>query len=180
MVTKDISLRNWKRGSCLKVFVSHKNNSLKKMKLVVVLVILAARQTFCRDPFDPTHAPPAPPPQVNQARVCQYDAQCNHGSCQQLNQTDGVCACEESVVDYQGQLCNYEQIKRRVAFPVSFVFGWLGVDWFLMCRGNVGMIFMGIVKILTLGGVGIWWLVDWIRVLTGSWDDGNGVAIGGW
>ena len=44
---------------------------------------------------------------------------------------------------------------------MSIVFGWFGVDRFLM--GHVGL---GILKLITFGGLGIWWLVDWILIAT--------------
>ncbi len=44
---------------------------------------------------------------------------------------------------------------------MSVVFGSLGVDRFIM--GKVGT---GILKLITLGGLGIWWLVDLILIAT--------------
>ncbi len=44
---------------------------------------------------------------------------------------------------------------------MSVVFGSLGVDRFLM--GKVGT---GILKLITFGGLGIWWLVDVILIAT--------------
>jgi len=44
---------------------------------------------------------------------------------------------------------------------VSIVFGTLGVDRFLM--GKIGT---GILKLITCGGFGIWWLVDVILIAT--------------
>ncbi len=46
---------------------------------------------------------------------------------------------------------------------MSVVFGSLGVDRFLM--GKVGT---GILKLITLGGLGIWWLIDVILIATKS------------
>ncbi len=44
---------------------------------------------------------------------------------------------------------------------MSVVFGTLGVDRFLM--GKIGT---GILKLITAGGLGIWWLVDVIWIAT--------------
>jgi TM2 domain-containing membrane protein YozV len=44
---------------------------------------------------------------------------------------------------------------------MSVVFGHLGVDRFIM--GKVGT---GLLKLITLGGIGIWWLVDVILIAT--------------
>ena len=44
---------------------------------------------------------------------------------------------------------------------MSVIFGSLGVDRFLM--GKIGT---GILKLITFGGLGIWWLVDIILIAT--------------
>ncbi len=55
--------------------------------------------------------------------------------------------------------------KRKVDWTLTLVmsilFGGLGVDRFLM--GQVGL---GILKLITFGGCGIWWLVDLILIAT--------------
>ena len=55
--------------------------------------------------------------------------------------------------------------KRKVnwvlTLVMSVIFGALGVDRFIM-----GKIFTGILKLITFGGLGIWWLVDLILVAT--------------
>jgi len=60
-----------------------------------------------------------------------------------------------------------------IALLVSFFLGTLGIDRFYL-----GCPFTGILKLLTFGGLGIWALVDFIRIATGSrlcggfsWDD---------
>jgi len=55
--------------------------------------------------------------------------------------------------------------KRKVnwvlALVMSIIFGALGVDRFIL-----GKVFTGILKLITLGGLGIWWLVDVILIAT--------------
>jgi hypothetical protein len=56
-----------------------------------------------------------------------------------------------------------------VTLLLSIFLGWLGVDRFYM--GNIGL---GIAKLLTGAGCGIWWLIDVILIATGSVRDGQG------
>jgi TM2 domain-containing membrane protein YozV len=55
--------------------------------------------------------------------------------------------------------------KRKVDWTLTLImsvlFGGLGVDRFIM--GHVGL---GILKLITFGGFGIWWLVDLILIAT--------------
>ena len=56
-----------------------------------------------------------------------------------------------------------EQKDFLVALLLSIFLGQLGVDRFYM-----GYIGTGILKLITLGGCGIWWLIDLIRIATGD------------
>ncbi len=51
--------------------------------------------------------------------------------------------------------------KWLIALILSIVFGQLGVDRFYM-----GYIGTGILKLITFGGFGIWWLIDVIMIAT--------------
>jgi len=55
--------------------------------------------------------------------------------------------------------------KRRLNWTVTLVlsilFGSLGVDRFMM--GRIGL---GILKLITFGGFGVWWLIDVILIAT--------------
>lgn len=51
------------------------------------------------------------------------------------------------------------QVNWTVTLILSILFGSLGVDRFIM--GQVGL---GILKLITAGGCGIWWLIDVILI----------------
>lgn len=62
-----------------------------------------------------------------------------------------------------------EKKKFTTALLLSFFLGGLGVDRFYL--GYTGL---GVAKLLTLGGCGIWALVDFIMIATGKMKDANG------
>jgi TM2 domain-containing membrane protein YozV len=47
-------------------------------------------------------------------------------------------------------------------------------------RFYVGKIGTGLLQLFTIGGLGIWWLIDMILILTGSFRDGDGRKIDVW
>ena len=52
---------------------------------------------------------------------------------------------------------------------ISFFVGWFGIDRFYL--GYTGL---GILKLITFGGCGIWYLVDLILIAMGKLDDSEG------
>ncbi len=56
-----------------------------------------------------------------------------------------------------------------VALILSILLGELGVD-----RFYTGSIMLGILKLVTFGGCGIWWIVDIILIATGGYKDAYG------
>jgi TM2 domain-containing membrane protein YozV len=115
------------------------------------------------------------------ASLCITNVDCAHGICD-TNRTIGACICDRGwVLSRDGNnVCNYQQRSKLAAFLLSFFVGGFGADWFYLSVGNGGYIAAGVFKLLTLGGIGIWWLVDWIRILTNSFPDGQGVALLEW
>jgi len=54
-----------------------------------------------------------------------------------------------------------KEVNWVLALVMSIIFGQLGVDRFIM--GHVGL---GILKLITCGGFGIWWIIDVILIAT--------------
>ena len=59
-----------------------------------------------------------------------------------------------------------------VTLIVAILVGGLGID-----RFYAGSIRLGVLKLVSLGGLGLWWLVDLIMLVTGNYKDGNGNPI---
>lgn len=68
------------------------------------------------------------------------------------------CVCDRDWADPECRTRRKSQVK---AFLCSLFGGFLGIDYFYL-----GYPLWGVVKLLTLGGLGFWWLVDIVR--TGS------------
>lgn len=65
-----------------------------------------------------------------------------------------------------------EQKSFLVAILLSVLVGSLGVDRFYM-----GYIGLGVLKLVTFGGCGIWYIVDIILIATGNLKDSNGLPL---
>lgn len=59
--------------------------------------------------------------------------------------------------------------SKTTALILSIFLGSLGVDRFYV--GKIGTV---ILKLITFGGFGIWWLVDLIMIASGSFKDKQG------
>ena len=77
---------------------------------------------------------------------------------------------------FPGQSYQQESDKSFVAtWLLSWFFGTLGIDRFYL--GHVGL---GVAKLLTFGGCGIWAFVDLVLVLSGNMKDVQGRALAGY
>ena len=65
-----------------------------------------------------------------------------------------------------------QQKEFMVALLLSIFVGSIGIDRFYL--GYTGL---GILKLLTFGGCGLWWLIDLILLATGSMTDVNGIPL---
>lgn len=104
-------------------------------------------------------------------RWCTDDIECGRGVCRA-----DVCQCYRGYITWKWmEVCNYEQRTKLTAFLVSFFVGILGIDWFVLARGNAGYIIAGIIKLMISLACSIGWPVLVIRF---SKKDSRALAIG--
>ena len=63
----------------------------------------------------------------------------------------------------------YSDVDWTTLLILSVLLGALGVDRFF--SGHIGL---GVLKLITLGGCGIWAIIDLIMIATGKFRDGEG------
>jgi hypothetical protein len=138
------------------------------------------------------------------SNACIYDSDCNVH--QQCRNRSCICE-KGWVSWRDEPDCSYEQKPKWPTFFISLFLGGLGTDWFYLARGKGSYIVAGIFKLIMSagccssassagrkvesrfalnvlrigyvagGGGGIWWLVDWIRILSDAFSDGNGISL---
>jgi TM2 domain-containing membrane protein YozV len=85
-------------------------------------------------------------------------------------------ACPNCGVLQPVPLAFAESDKRILpAFLLCFFLGVFGAHRFY--AGKIGT---GLLQLVTFGGLGIWWLIDLIMILVGSFRDGDGKRIVEW
>ncbi|CAF1173986.1 unnamed protein product [Adineta ricciae] len=138
------------------------------------------------------------------SRICYNDGDCS--AHEQCRDRVCICV-DGWVTQNEKKPCSYEQKSKWTAFLLSLFVGSFGADWFYLSRSTAKYIVAGVFKILVscgcccsmlaagcgkessigaffrclrvLAGIAssIWWLTDWIRILAGSFPDGNGIAL---
>lgn len=120
--------------------------------------------------------------------TCKNQEDCNNGKCvpkeEVVNgkvETINKCECDKRLLsvsytdDQDGTPCVVEVKNKVVAFLLSLFVGWLGADWFYLSKGATSYIVAGVFKIITCGGLGIWWIADIVRILCDSFPDSDGI-----
>jgi|TARA_B110000008_G_scaffold206152_1_gene204773 hypothetical protein len=115
---------------------------------------------------------------------------CGQGTCTADNEKSakGTCQCLEPYMHAMEQTgskknvkqpCEYRALSKKTAFFLSIFLGFFGADWFYLSRGcaNSGYVCLGIFKLFTFGGMGLWWIIDWILILTDTVEDANGMTL---
>ena len=75
----------------------------------------------------------------------------------------------------QAAAANVSPRSRTVVAVLAFFLGGLGVHRFF-----VGKIGTGVAMLLTGGGLGVWWLIDFIMILVGSFKDKEERVVATW
>ena len=99
------------------------------------------------------------------------------------------CHACGSVIDAQAVVCprcgvmqsnlpaTLSDSEKRI-LPAALLCFFLGV--FGAHRFYAGKIGTGVLQLFTLGGFGIWWLIDLILIVTGNFKDGDGERVTEW
>ncbi len=70
---------------------------------------------------------------------------------------------------------NISQKSRLVTVVLAFFLGCLGIHRFYL--GKTGT---GVLMLLTGGGFGFWWIIDFLVALFGGMTDGKGLVVSNW
>lgn len=105
-----------------------------------------------------------------------------------LVRTTKFCHACGDVLDSRAVVCPHcgvaqaaltlpDQSEKRI-LPALLLWFFLGV--FGAHRFYAGKIGTGVLQLLTLGGLGIWWLVDLVYLVSGTFTDDEGEKIRTW
>jgi TM2 domain-containing membrane protein YozV len=65
--------------------------------------------------------------------------------------------------------------KRSVALVLSMLFGWLGLHRFYVDKHVTALLMM-----FSLGGLGLWYFIDLIWIIAGTFEDKEGKVLHDW
>jgi TM2 domain-containing membrane protein YozV len=97
---------------------------------------------------------------------------------------EAFCSACGAIIKKAAEICPKCGVRQRergasgessrwlILLLLSIFLGSLGID-----RFYVGKIGTGILKLITCGGCGIWWIIDLIIIASGSFTDVNGNVI---
>lgn len=111
---------------------------------------------------------------------CVDDTDCgDHGTCEPITDIYGnlmgsKCDCDKEYLTVNDDICNYHMLNGLTALLLSIFLGELGVDRCYLARGQGVGCCVGVVKGITLGGIGIWWIVDIALIASGELNDSRG------
>jgi hypothetical protein len=73
---------------------------------------------------------------------------------------------------------DYEIVSEKnyvIAFVISWLVGFFGIDRFYL-----GYTWLGLLKLITFGGLGLWWFIDWVLITFGVLKDSDGRELQGY
>jgi len=85
----------------------------------------------------------------------------------------GFCMCNACYLDDldTAGVCMVELVPIIAGFLISFFVGGCGCDHCFMSGCTCPGVCLGIFKALTFGGLAVWWLVDWIFMANGTFNE---------
>jgi len=92
--------------------------------------------------------------------VCNGRGKCASWDIDDLETPIHFCKCDAG---WSGTECNIQRYSKRTAWFLSIFFGYLGFDLFYL-----GYPLQGTLKLMTLGGFGLWWVHDIILIGSGE------------
>ena len=78
-----------------------------------------------------------------------------------IGEDDNFCPNCRAKIKKEVKMAETKKVNWTLTLIMSILFGSIGVDRFIM--GHVGL---GLLKLFTMGGCGIWWLIDLILIAT--------------